>query len=232
MGNAAEITLSCIIPAYNEAHRIGRVLQVVIGHPLIDEVIVIDDASGDETADVVKGFSGVTLIKKARNGGKTRAVQTGIRAARGRFLLLLDADLSGLASADITALATPVLGGRADMSISLRQNAPRLWKWIGLDYISGERVLRREVLAANLEALSDLPNFGLEVYMNAIVIRQNFRLAVVSWPSVQSPYKNRKYGFCQGVIADIRMLRDIFKTITPVQILRQIVRMRRQRIAR
>jgi cellulose synthase/poly-beta-1,6-N-acetylglucosamine synthase-like glycosyltransferase len=44
--------LSCIIPAYNEAARIGAVLDAVLGHPWIDEVIVVDDGSTDQTARV------------------------------------------------------------------------------------------------------------------------------------------------------------------------------------
>jgi len=42
--------ISCIIPAYNEADNIGKVLEVVEGHPLIKEVVVVNDGSTDNTS--------------------------------------------------------------------------------------------------------------------------------------------------------------------------------------
>ncbi|MFD1807744.1 glycosyltransferase family 2 protein [Gemmobacter lanyuensis] len=89
--------LSCIIPAHNEAARLGGVLAAVSGHPLIDELIVVDDASRDTTAEIAAQAFGVTLIRQERNTGKTRAVARGLAAARGDLILLLDADLVGLA---------------------------------------------------------------------------------------------------------------------------------------
>src|SRR5690349_10979581 len=94
--------VSCIIPAYNEQDRIGLVLGAVIGHPLIDEVIVVDDGSKDETARIAQGMDGPQVIVCAKNGGKSRALATGIEAATGDILLLIDADLVALTPAHIT----------------------------------------------------------------------------------------------------------------------------------
>ncbi len=221
--------VSCLIPAFNEAERIGAVLAAVVGHPLVDEVIVIDDASGDGTAEIGRNCQGVRLIAHRQNRGKTQALASGLVAATGEFLLLLDADLIGLEADDITALIQPVLTGRADISISLRQNAPRLWRLIGLDYISGERVFRKDLLTAQLQTLQVLPKFGFEVFLNNLCIARNYRIAVVRWDRVRSPFKNRKYGFVRGVLADLRMLRDIFATVSIWTIMRQITRMRRLR---
>ncbi|HEY0275574.1 MAG TPA: glycosyltransferase family 2 protein, partial [Paenirhodobacter sp.] len=110
--------LSCVIPAYNEAPRIAAVLASVIGHPAIDEVIVVDDGSSDGTAAIVAGLAGVRLIRMPQNGGKSRAVAAGIEAALGTFILLLDSDLIGLSGADMNALIAPVRAGRAEVSIS------------------------------------------------------------------------------------------------------------------
>lgn len=222
-----DVTISCIIPAYNEAVRIGEVLTSVVGHPLIDEVIVVDDGSTDGTAEVVEQTAGLRLIRQVPNKGKTWAVTVGINEAKGSHLLLVDADLLGLSPDDLTRLITPVRDGAADVSISLRRNAPRLWHLIGIDYISGERVVRKSLFDGRMAEMRALPKFGLEVFMNDLLLARQSRIAVVSWPSVDSPFKNQKMGWRRGVIADVRMIADMVRAVSPRRIVSQIVKMRR-----
>ncbi|KFE35860.1 glycosyltransferase family 2 protein [Thioclava atlantica] len=227
--------VSCIIPAYNEAPRIGAVLDRVIDHPQISEVVVIDDGSSDGTAEIAEMYldrnDHLRVLRQSRNGGKTRAVASGIAEARGSHLLLLDSDLLGLTHRDLGALIAPVAAGHSDVSISLRRNAPRTWRAIGLDYISGERVLPRDMLAARLDELHALPRFGLEVFMNRLWIEHAARIAVVAWPGVDSPMKSAKLGnWRKGVAADAKMMRDIFRTIAPHHALAQILAMRNLRV--
>jgi len=227
-----DIRLTCIIPAYNEAPRIASVLEVALTTALIDEVIVVDDGSTDGTLDVVRRFDHpkLRLMPLASNGGKTRAVARGIAAARGEFIMLLDSDLIGLTPAHLTSLIAPVVSGHSEVSVSLRENAPWAWRVIGLDYISGERVMPRALLANRLEALGNLPRFGLEVFMNRIWIDEGLAIAVIEWPGVESPLKSTKRGGLAGFTGDMRMLDDIFHTVTPREILGQIRAMRELRI--
>lgn len=220
--------LSCIVPAFNEAPRIAAVLTALQSHPGIEEVIVVDDGSTDATAAIVAGFAGVRLIRLPQNRGKTWAVSVGIEAARHSHLLLVDSDLLGLGTEALEALIAPVRAGHADVSVSLRGNAPRLWRRIGLDYISGERVLPRALVGAP-EALRRLPRFGLEVHLNRQLIAAGHRLAVVPWPEVQSPWKSAKHGWWAGLQADLAMLADMFRTVPLHRALGQIVAMRRLR---
>ncbi len=224
------MTLTCIIPAYNEEARIGAVLTAVLNHPLIDEVIVVDDGSADGTTRVISAFPQARLITLPRNGGKTAAVIRGLAAATGDMILLVDADLVGLAAHHLTTLITPVRDNRADIAISLRDNAPFPWRWIGLDYISGERVLRKSLLAGQTEALQRLPKFGFEVFLNSIVVAKQSRIAVVKWPGVISPLKSAKYGVWTGIKADLNMMRDLCGAVPPFGLLRQIIAMRKLRI--
>jgi glycosyltransferase involved in cell wall biosynthesis len=223
--------LSCIIPAYNEAARIGAVLDAVLPHPEIDEVLVIDDGSQDGTAEVVASRAGgkLRLIRLAQNGGKTAALARGFAETEAEVILLIDADLTGLSAAHLSALIAPVRTGQAEMSISLRDNAPGVWRAIGLDYISGERAIRRRLLTGQDEALRRLPKFGFEVFLNGLAIKAGVKIAVVRLPGVVSPIKARKYGAWAGIKGDIGMMRDLFRAVPPWGLARQIVAMRGMR---
>ncbi len=168
------------------------------------------------------------LIRHEHNKGKTRAVYTGIEHASREHVLLLDSDLLNLTSAHVTALIEPVLNAEADISISLR-NYP-IWQKIGLDPLSGERVLAKKIFTENKDALLALPKFGLESFMNKIIIANKHRVKIVQWAEVISPYKHKKDGLLKGAAGDIRMIRDIFKTISPLEAVRHIVHLRRLRV--
>ncbi|HSN88699.1 MAG TPA: dolichyl-phosphate beta-glucosyltransferase, partial [Thermoanaerobaculia bacterium] len=92
--------LSVVIPAYNEALRLGPTLRRVVeylraeGRPF--EVLVVDDGSTDATAEVAQEYTaeGVRLLRQEENRGKGAVVKVGVLASRGREVLLLDADLS------------------------------------------------------------------------------------------------------------------------------------------
>ncbi|MFN3202859.1 MAG: dolichyl-phosphate beta-glucosyltransferase [Bradymonadia bacterium] len=93
-------TLSIVIPAYNEAARIGvslrNTLDYLDAHVPSHEVIVVDDGSSDETAEVVAGmFQGkphLRVIRYTPNRGKGHAVRTGMLSARGDYVVFTDAD--------------------------------------------------------------------------------------------------------------------------------------------
>lgn len=91
-------TISIIIPAYNEAATIAKLLTQVnqadtLG--LTKEIIVVNDGSRDTTAKIVKKLTilGLKLIDHPHNLGKGAAVRTGIKASHGDIILIQDADL-------------------------------------------------------------------------------------------------------------------------------------------
>lgn len=223
--------ISCIICAYNEAPRIAAVLAVASTHPLVGEVIVVDDGSVDGTADVVRTFPSVRLISYAPNRGKSNAMAVGVAAARNVTLMLLDADLIGLTALDVTALVQPVLSGRADLSMSLRGNSLGVFRILGLDFVSGERVLQRELLSEVLTEILGLPRFGIEVFMNQRIVARRLSIAVVDWCQVVQARKAEKLGLWSGTLAEFRMLRDLSRVNGPLALIRQMSGMRRLRIS-
>ncbi len=215
------IKISCIICAFNEGPRIAAVLAVACAHPLLHEVIVVDDGSTDDTAEVVKRFPSVRLLSYPVNQGKSFAMATGVTAAQGDLLMLLDADLKGLTCEHLTALAGPVLSGKTDVSLSLRQNSLLIFRAIGLDFVSGERVIRKELLSEVLEEVFGLPRFGVEVFMNQRIIARQLSISVAHWPQVTQSRKTEKLGYWKGMRAEWRMIADLLRVIYPVLLISQ-----------
>ena len=213
--------LTCLIPAYNEAPRIAGVLRAIAGHPAITKTLVIDDGSTDNTAAIARA-AGAHVLATGGNLGKTAALALGLQQVRTSHILLLDADLVGLTADAITALMAPVAENRATASISLRGNAPRTWRLLGIDYISGERIIPMDLLIGQLEPLSSLPRFGFEVFLNRLLIARAQPVAIIRWPLVSSPSKASKQGLVKGLRADMRMIADILHTIPAKDIIHQI----------
>ena len=97
-------SLSIIVPAYNEATRLGNSLRAIVTYLNENfpdaELIVVDDGSSDKTAQIARerldegGNLRTSLISYKSNLGKGRAVRLGLQAARGEIALFSDADLS------------------------------------------------------------------------------------------------------------------------------------------
>ncbi len=84
--------VSVVMPAYNEETVIDTILDQVKLQPLVDEIIVVDDGSSDDTAGKVAAHSDVHLVRHPYNIGNGAAVKSGIRAATGDIILLMDCD--------------------------------------------------------------------------------------------------------------------------------------------
>ncbi|ALV30489.1 glycosyltransferase family 2 protein [Pannonibacter sp. Q-1] len=212
---------TCIVPTYNEAARIGRVLDIASRHPLVREVVVVDDGSNDGSADLAR-TRGLRTLVLPRNMGKATAVARGLELVHTSHVLLLDADLVGLTTADIDHLLRPVVTGTAIASISLRGNAPLAWRLLGFDYISGERAFPYDLVAKKLPEIENLPRFGLEVYLNELILANGEKIASVRWPGVVSPAKVTKRGTLTGLTDDVRMIADIYRTVGARRCIRQL----------
>lgn len=97
-----KMDISIVIPAYNEGSRIIPTLEKVYGYftstEMKFEIIVVNDGSKDNTAEIVNRFSGnhpgVRVLRHKQNKGKGAAVRTGVLDAKGDLILFSDADLS------------------------------------------------------------------------------------------------------------------------------------------
>lgn len=161
-------TISVLIPAYNEAERIGSVLD---GLPAVEEVIVVDDASTDSTAQVARD-AGATVIRHADNQGYIDSIQEGFEAATGDIVVTMDADGEHRPE-DVSRLVEPIREDRADVVFGTREVIPRpserFLNWLAgfsvdvSDTGTGFRALRRDIATElALETACTCGTFALE----------------------------------------------------------------------
>ena len=138
------LTLSIVLPAYNEAARIGgsldKITEYAQQHAWNVEVIVVNDGSSDNTAEIVRQYatrySWLRSIDNPGNRGKGYSVRNGMLHARGDILLFSDADLSSpIEEADKLIAA---LQAGADVAIGSR--------WVRKELQVVPQPLRRQIL--------------------------------------------------------------------------------------
>jgi glycosyltransferase involved in cell wall biosynthesis len=149
------VSVSVVIPAYNEETRVAEVVRGALAHA--DEVIVVDDGSTDGTARAAEG-AGARVVRQA-NAGYVAAIKRGFREAAGDVVVTMDADGEHRAR-DIPRLVAPILAGEADLVLGARGHVTRPSEWFlnrlaslrvkVSDSGTGFRALRRD-LALRLE---------------------------------------------------------------------------------
>ncbi|WP_457751421.1 glycosyltransferase family 2 protein [Thermococcus sp.] len=158
--------ISVIIPAYNEASGLPQVLPKI--PDFVDEIIVVDDGSTDETYEVASEFAArderLTVVRLEKNCGKGCAMRKGIEHSTGDIVVFIDADGQHKPE-DIRRLIEPIIEGMADLTIGARKGdlgkrplhrrlsnviTTRLIRWKIKQYVydtqSGFRAFTREFL--------------------------------------------------------------------------------------
>lgn len=116
--------LSIIIPVFNEAATVEKVLETIVALELYQglekEIILVNDDSSDASSEIIKNFisseknTEIKLIEHTQNQGKGAAIQTGIKTATGDFCIIQDADLEYDPN-EYDLLLKPLLDDKADI---------------------------------------------------------------------------------------------------------------------
>lgn len=222
-----------VIPAHDEAPRIGPVVAAALRHL---PVLVVDDGSGDDTAAVAE-LAGARVVRQSPNQGKGAALRAGFRAALedgAEAVVTLDADgqhdpaeLPEFLAADArrtrSGRPTELIIGRRDF----RRMPParRLSNWLGTlalsaavgrwidDNQSGYRLVGRRLMKATLD--SGESGFAFEVEMIAICLREGWD---IDWVPIRTIYGDEK--------SHIRPLRHLREFLAVTRRARRIARER------
>ena len=163
--------VTAVIPAWNEAQTVGAVVYAALDARLVDDVVVVDNASTDATATVAAAHGARVVFEPTP--GKGQAMRTGVAAAPdARVVVFLDADLVGLSPAHIDRLVATVVGDRADMACGLFDRGP-LANRIFLDalpVLTGQRAVRRELF--DLLDGDDVRGYRVEAALNSLVAQR------------------------------------------------------------
>ena len=231
--------LSVIVPVYNEARTVGELLRRVASGPYPHpdrEVIVVDDGSSDGTGAILRefaGWPGFEFRTHPTNRGKGAAVRTGLTVARGRVVIIQDADLE-YDPRDYPAVVEPILNGQAVAVYGSRYMTPtRAIRWTRFraavvllnhlvrllyrqrltDEATCYKAVRRDVLLS-LGLVSD--RFELCAELTAKLCRRGVRIAEV--PISYHPRgvaEGKKIGWRDALATVAALVRWRFAEIAP-----------------
>jgi glycosyltransferase involved in cell wall biosynthesis len=225
VADAAPENLSVVIPVYNEAVTIGKVVGNVLARSEVTELVVVDDASSDGTWAELQRLAEmhparVRVLRHERNLGKGAALKTGFAAAKGNVVLVQDADLE-YDPGDYPRLLEPILRDAADAVFGSRfiggssHRVLYFWHSLGNRFLTllsnmvtdlnltdmecGYKVFRRDLLQKiNIEE----PRFGFEPEIVAKVARSGARIYEVSVAYYGRTYaEGKKINWKDGVSA-------------------------------
>jgi len=201
-----------IIPARDEAPTIASVVRAAREARDAGRVIVVDDGSADDTADVARD-AGAEVIASRGEGNKALALATGVEASDADVVLFFDADILRVTSAHFDMLAAPVLGGEFVMCCGLVDYGPlRNPFFLRLPPITGLRAVRREIFEAIPAGKRN--GFQIEIMINEVVARGRMPSAIRVLPGIGHRSKVEKLGALRGLRAHLGMTAELLHCLT------------------
>jgi glycosyltransferase involved in cell wall biosynthesis len=205
------MSVTCIVPCYNESATIGPILELLIRSELIGQIIVADDST-DGTATVVDRYADRVdhIVRSGAKLGKGGAIRRVLPLVRHPVTLLLDADIRGLEERHLAHLILPVLRDEADMCVGIFYRGGDNAQFFRMNTIaiSGQRALRTDLLA---EAMRDdlAGYYGPEICMNYYCRLHGMRRKKVTLFDADDQPKYVKHGIVDGGREFLRETADV-----------------------
>ncbi|MEK7578982.1 MAG: glycosyltransferase family 2 protein [Patescibacteria group bacterium] len=214
--------ISVVIPAFNEEERVGAVVRGVLGHPLLTEVIVVDDGSTDRTAERARE-AGASVIRLPENQGKGGAMSAGVEVSTGSILLFLDADIAGYTYENISRIIEPVVTEEYDMYVGI---LARKVLWLNrilhiFPILSGTRAVTRDLWFSVPAEYKH--RFQIEIALNYFskYTKRGAGLELIT--GLKQVPKEKKHGLLLGLCRRIGMIGHILSIAIRLYIIRSFV---------
>jgi len=203
------LELALLIPAFNEATRIGTVLEIVCNHPRNPYILVIDDGSVDETAEETRQYP-VEIISFPHNRGKGAALQAGIEhVGSAKHWVFLDADLINLTEKHIDDLIQPLEDDpEIAMTVGVFKGGRNITDWAHRYFgiLNGQRGLS-DFYVSSLPDLS-WSRFGVEIFLSKYASHRGFKINHPYLKGLTHHTKESKFGFARGFPYRLQMFKE------------------------
>ena len=222
--NSTAVTLSIVIPCYNEAETLRECVKNVIeieDENLILEIIIVDDHSTDSSLsiarDLEKEFDELSVFYHKKNRGKGAALNTGFKKATGDFVAIQDADLE-YNPTDLKRLLRPLIEGKADVVFGSRflssgeHRVLYFWHYLGNRFLTFLSNMLTDLNLTDMETcykvfrtdiIKDITleqnRFGIEPELTAKIARKKCRVYEVGISYYGRSYEEgKKIGWKDG----------------------------------
>jgi glycosyltransferase involved in cell wall biosynthesis len=210
------VLFDVVVPARNEASTVGDVARVAQAAKGVGKVVVVDDGSSDNTADIARKAGAIVVRGNGGSiGDKGRALDLGVKETTAPVLLFFDADIQGVLPRHFELLAAPVLDGGSWLSLGLLDYGRlRNTLFLRLPPITGLRALRREVF----EGISPerRNGFRIEIMINEVVARRRLPSAIRVLPGLRHRSKVDKVGWSAALPSYLSMSRELLGCLRTV----------------
>lgn len=188
--------VSVVIPARNEENNICKIIKFLKSREIVDQIIVVDNASTDNTYNLAKKMN--VDVTKCNNQGKGYAMEEGLKLVRNEVVLFVDADVDSYFENMIELLGNPIINNEVDfvkstferekgglvtqMTVKPMLNAfyPNIYKFS--EPISGMIASRKEIF----ESLEFEKDYGVDIGILLDVISKGYRIKEVNIGKIEN----------------------------------------------
>ena len=210
-----KMKITAVVPVYNEERTVKGVLDALLSSKRIDNIIVVDDGSTDNTYKIIRKFK-VKVIRLKKQHGKGNAIKIGTKNIKSDIILFFDADLLNLKKRHIDKLLAPVANGESVMAIGLMDKDNLIANMI-MPYFpltGGQRAILTKVFT-EIKKIPLIGGWGLESVMNDYCKKKNLKFSIIKLDGVDHVgVQAKKY----GLMAFLRQIYDV--ALTRVRLLR------------